>query len=81
MAKSAGHVQPVFELTFGREVPFYKLAVLIEHFDRTGSAKADPVLLATMRENGTTFGRASGDWLLLSERPGLRTWDDEAAGD
>ena len=58
MAKSAGHVQPVFELTFGREVPFYKLADLIEHFDRTGSAKADPVLLATMRENGTTFGRA-----------------------
>ena len=75
MAKSAGHVHPVFELTFGREVPFYRLGDLIAHFERTGSAKADPALLATMRENGTTIWMsvvAPGGWLMLSENGAVR---------
>ena len=80
-AKAAGHIGPVFALVAGGgpDVPFYRLADVIAHFDRTGKAKADPALLATMRENGTTFWGPGGGWLLLSERPGLRTWDEAAA--
>ena len=83
-AKSAGHVAPVFELTAGGgpAVPFYRLGDLVEHFTRTGRAKADPALLAKMRENGHTCfmqSVAPGGWLLLSERPGLRAWEEAAS--
>lgn len=73
-AKSAGHVAPVFELVAGGgpAVPHYKLSDLIAHFKRTGSTKADPELLATMRENGTTFWASPGGWLLLSEKGVVR---------
>ena len=81
MAKRAGHVAPVFELTYGRAIPFYRLSDLIEHFHRTSRAKPDPELLATMRRNGETCYLqvvSPGGWLLLCERPGVRApWDED----
>ena len=76
-AKAAGHVAPVFELVAGGgpAVPHYKLSDLIAHFERTGSAKADPALLATMRANGSTIWMsvvAPGGWLMLSEKGAVR---------
>ena len=81
VASHAGKVRPVFDLTYGRALPFYRLGDLVEYFaDR---ATADLGLLATMRANGHTCYMQSvspGGWLLLCERPGLRApWDDESA--
>lgn len=77
MAKKAGNIRPVFVMTFGRgDIPFYRLSDLINHFHRTGS----PELLDKMRRNGNTCWMQSvspGGWLLLSDRPGLRPWDDD----
>ena len=75
-AKAAKHVEPVFELIQGGgpAVPHYELSDLIAHFDRTGNAKADPEVLAKMRERGIVCYLQShgGCWLLLSESGGVR---------
>ena len=75
-----GRVRPVFELTIGRGVPLYRLSDLQTYF--AGRSEADPALLATMRKNGVTCYWSvisPGGWLLLSERPGMRTWDEAAS--
>ena len=78
-AASVGKVYPKFVHDI-RNTPLYALTDLRAYFaDR---AEPDPELLTTMRENGVgcfmSFG-SPGGWLLLSERPGLREWKDEAA--
>ena len=76
-AAKEGRVRPVFELTIGRGVPLYRLSDLQEYF--AGRAEADPALLDAMRENGVTCFWpviSPGGWLLLCERPGLRTWEE-----
>ena len=76
-AAKDGRVRPVFELTIGRGVPLYRLSDLETYF--SGRSVADPELLARMRENGVTCFWSvisPGGWLLLCERPGLRSWDE-----
>jgi hypothetical protein len=78
VAKHDGRLRPVFVLAF-RNLPIFRLADLRDYF--AGRAEPDPTLLATMRSHGPTcfVQAAGGGWLLLTERPGLRTWE-EAAG-
>ena len=79
-AASQGKVQPVFELSIGRGVPLYRLADLAAYFgDRS---KPDPALLEAMRTNGVTCFWSvisPGGWLLLCEKPGMRTWGEAAS--
>ena len=77
-AASEGKIHPVFKLAAVRDLPLYKLSDLEAYF--AGRSKADPALLATMRENGITcYLKGAGGWLLLCERPGLGTWGEAAA--
>ena len=74
-AASQGKIQPVFRLATVRDLPLYKLSDLERYF--TGRSVADPVLLAQMRQNGIScYVEGAGGWLLLSEQPGLRSWNE-----
>ena len=79
-AAKEGRVRPVFELSIGRGVPLYRLSDLQAYF--AGRSEADPELLDAMRANGVTcfWSEISpGGWLLLCEKPGMRSWDEAAA--
>ena len=72
VAASEGKVKPKFVLNI-RNLPLYQFSDLREYFD--GRSEPDPELLATMRRNGLTCHvHGAGGWLLLSERPGMRSW-------
>ena len=74
VAKHDKRLVPVFALAY-RDLPLFRLADLRAYL----SLEPDPELLATMRSHGLTCSvRESGGWLLLSERPGLRAWEDVA---
>ena len=73
-AKRDGRLHPVFVLHL-RDTPVYTLAALREYF--AGRAAPDQRLLDKMRGHGPTcFVEGAGGWVLLTERPGLRTWDE-----
>ena len=77
-AASQGKIRPVFRLAAVRDLPLYKLSDLETYF--SGRSVADPALLAKMRDNGVTcYVKGAGGWLLLCERPGLRSWDEAAS--
>ena len=71
-------LRPVFVLAF-RNLPIFRLADLRDYLSR----EPDPKLIDTMRSHGPTcfVKDGGGGWLLLTERPGLRRWEevDEAA--
>ena len=78
-AKMQRKIRPVFVLAVARDAPLYRLSDLEAYFaDRS---MPDPEILATMRENGIGCWMTSdspGAWLLLTEKPGLRQWEDAA---
>ena len=82
VAKHDGRLRPVFVLAI-RELPIFSLADLRAYFE--GRAEPDVEQLAAMREHGPTCCVMNGDgfggvgWILLTERPALRSWE-EAAG-
>ena len=75
VAKHDGRLRPAFVLAV-RDLPIFRLADLRDYF--AGRAAPDPALLDTMRSHGPTcfIGSGGGGWVLLTERPGLRTWDE-----
>ena len=79
VAKHDGRLRPAFVLAV-HNLPIFRLADMREYF--AGRSEPDPALLDTMRSHGPTcfMPAGGGGWLLLTERPGLRTWD-EAGGD
>lgn len=83
VAKNEGRLRPFFVLAH-RDTPLYWLVTLREYF--AGRAEPHAELLEKMRSHGLTCwvsnsdGISGGGWVLLSEKPGLRSWN-EADGD
>ena len=78
VAKHDGRLRPVFVLAF-RDLPVFRLADLVEYF--AGRTEPDPELLTRMRSHGPTCFMQTGSpggWVLLTEKPGLRVWEDAA---
>ena len=74
VAKHDKRLVPVFALAY-RDLPLFRLADVRAYLSR----EPDEKLLATMRSHGLTCSvHGAGGWLLLSERPGLRKWEDVA---
>ena len=73
VAKHDGRLRPAFVLAF-HNLPIFRLADLRDYF----SMEPDPKLLNTMRSHGPTcfMPAGGGGWVLLTERPGLRTWNE-----
>lgn len=80
-AKRDGRLRPVFTLAI-RNLPIFSLADLRSYF--AGRAEPDPELLTRMRSHGPTCYVSNSDgfggagWVLLTERPGLRMWEEAA---
>lgn len=72
VAKHGGRLLPVFVLAF-RNLPIFSLVDMRAYF--AGRAEPDPELLARMRVHGPTcYVKGDGAWVLLTERPALRSW-------
>ena len=78
VAKHDGRLRPAFVLAF-HDLPIFHLADLRDYF--AGRAEPDPAMLAKMRSHGPTccMPAGGGGWLLLTERAGLRAWDEAAS--
>ena len=73
-AKRDGRLHSIFVLHL-RDTPVYTLAALREYF--AGRAEPDPALLHKMRGHGPTCHvEGAGGWVLLTEKPGLRMWNE-----
>ena len=79
VAKHDGRLTPFFVLA-NHDTPVYWLVSLREYF--AGRAEPDPELLEKMRSHGPTCwvsnsgGNGGAGWVLLTEKPGLRSWNE-----